>query len=272
MKRLPLLLSLALVCAVQPARAADQPKLTAEDVVARHLESIGTPAARAAIKSRSAQGSAQMALIVGGSDNAAGSGLMVSDGRRFVIAMQFTSGQQGGERFVFDGAKTQIAMLKPGVRSPLGEFFYTREDILKEGLLGGALMTSWSLLDIPGRRPQLKYEGLKQIDGRTLHDLSYTPRKGDRDLLIHLYFEPETFRHVKTIYTFTVARSMGNRRSFERDDTQYRIDETFSEFRTVDGLTLPGHWNLRYSRSGSSALVISYDVAVGPIAHNNVVE
>ncbi len=272
MKRLSWVLALALVCAVQPGRGADQAKLTAEEVVARHLDSIGTAAARAAVKSRTAQGSARMELLMGGSDNAAGSVMLVSDGRRFVITMQFTTGREGGERFVFDGSKTQIAMVKPGVRSQLGEFLYQRDDILKEGLLGGALMTSWSLLDVAGHRPQLKYEGLKQIDGRSLHELSYAPRKGDRDLLIHLYFEPDTFRHVKTVYSFTIARPMGNRRGFERDDTQYRIEEAFSDFRTVDGLTLPGHWNLRYSVSGTSAMIVSYDVALATIAHNNVVE
>ena len=48
----------------------------------------------------------------------------------------------------------------------------------------------------------MTFEGLKKIDGQELYDLRYRPHKGT-DLDINLYFDPETYRHVETVYTLT---------------------------------------------------------------------
>jgi len=68
-------------------------------------------------------------------------------------------------------------------------------DILREGLFGGTISTAWPLLDLKPAG-EAKYEGVKKIDGRELHDLTYVPNKSSSgsDLTIHLYFEPDTFR------------------------------------------------------------------------------
>jgi hypothetical protein len=40
--------------------------------------------------------------------------------------------------------------------------------IFKQGLMGGALSTSWPLLDLAGRGAQLEYVGVRKLDGQTL--------------------------------------------------------------------------------------------------------
>jgi hypothetical protein len=43
-----------------------------------------------------------------------------------------------------------------------------------------------------------------KVDGVDLHRIDYIPKKRS-DLEIHLYFEPDTFRHVMTVYLMTIA-------------------------------------------------------------------
>ncbi len=91
-------------------------------------------------------------------------------------------------------------------RSRLGNFLFLQEEVLREGLFGGVLSTAWPLLNTQIRTRSLKYEGLKKVDGQQLYDISYIPKKRfeSGDLSIHLYFDPETYRHVLTVYTATV--------------------------------------------------------------------
>ncbi len=277
------IVALAVVCGALVAAA--QEKLTPADIVARHLESIGPAAARAAIKSRTAQASAQFDVLIGSpAGHAQGSALLVSLDRRLSFAMRFPGTVYPDEQFVFDGKAVQVSMANRQMeRSYIGDFLYRHDVLIMEGLFGGVLRTSWPLLDLTGRQPRLKYEGLKKIDGRELHDIVYAPRKGaDSNLIIHLYFEPETFRHVKTLYTFEGPppllhprdQQRGSVRSTaqDREMRRYRVEESFSDFRTVDGLMLPGRWKLAYTADSSVTLSTAWEFTFGAVAHNNVTE
>lgn len=270
-------------CIAAGESAADTPmageKLTTKDLIARHLNAIGPESARAAAKSRAVQGTVQMDIVVGSNNHADGNALMVSDGRKLIISMAFQQG--GSEKFIYDGQKAQIGYIAANQRSSIGDFFYTNDSLLRDGLLGGATMTSWALLDVDARKADVRYEGLKVVDGKQLHDLSYYPKKSDADLHVHLYFDPQTFRHVKTVYTFKVSASMrhgtnsGKRMSGSMshgDETRIRVEENFSDFRELDGLTLPGHWSLRYTSEGGYAEGCVFDVAVVKMANNVVTE
>ncbi|MFB3815867.1 MAG: hypothetical protein ACE14L_17325 [Terriglobales bacterium] len=272
---------LAVSCAVVLCAVSlfAQEKLTAEDVVARHLESIGAATARAAVKSRTAQAATRMDMIVGGAAHAEGTAMMVSLGRQLSLQLKFPDRQYPDEQFVFDGKEVKIALTGPNTRSRLGDFLYRGEAVVRESLLGGTLLTSWALLDQRARQAKLKYQGLKKIENHELHGVAYFPKRADGNLQIHLYFEPETFRHVKTIYTFTVPPEMAPRdgrrprvQALDRTDMRYRVEETFSDFRTVDGLTVPGHWKLQYTTEAGQTMSAAFDFTLGAIVHNNVVD
>lgn len=262
--------------------AKDEQKPTAEDIVARHLESIGTAQARNAIKSRTVRANAHMEMVVGPAANSDGQAMLVSRARQFALQMKFPDRVYPDEQFVFDGKDVNIGLTGPSTRSRLGDWLYRQDAVVRDGLLGGALHTSWALLDVRARQARLNYEGLKKIDGRELHDVSYQAKKADNDLKIHLYFEPDTYRHVKTVYTFVVRREMehtreqvrGTVRSQARDrsDAKYRVEETFSEFRTADGITLPGHWRLLFTTEADQTMSAAFDFAIAAVAHNNVVD
>lgn len=257
----------ACLLSILPLRAAD--KLKAEDVVARHLASIGTPEARAAARTRVGEGKAEMRELVRGSSSLQGSSLIVCDGRRLKIVMKFPgSSSYPGEQWAFDGEKVMVAMTAPGARSSIGEFLYRYPEIMREGLLGGSLLETWPLLDLQGRQPKLSYDGLKKIDGRELHQLSYKPRKGGSDMEIRLFFEPETFRHVKTMYKLEVGSGIGADVGRHVDEVRYFLEENFSDFQTVDGLTLPTQWGIRYEIQPARGAVLGWNMKIEKVQHN----
>lgn len=253
------LIAVTVVIAVSSLLSADDSK--PEDLIARHLQSIGTPEARKA-KSRVIEGTANYRILVGGSGQLSGKAAMVSESRKMNLLLKLMTADYRGEQIVFDGDRVKVVgTYADKSRSEFGEFILANDSPIREGLLGGALSTAWALEDVDGRKPKLHLEGTKQIDGRSLEALRYQPKKGT-DLQITLYFDPATAQHVKTIYTATqqpiahqtiamdpnTARmESAEARSARSQQTRYRIEEDFGDFQTVDGLTLPSNYQLRFT-------------------------
>jgi hypothetical protein len=231
---------------IRSVQAAD---LKPEDIIARHLDSIGSAEARVA-KSRVEQGTASFRVLVGGAGELTGKSGIVSEGHKLQLLISFPNQPYHGERFICDGQRVSVASsTSQQTRSSFAEFVRTQDAILREGLLTGTLSTAWPLLDLDQRKPKLSYEGLKKIDGRPLHDIQYHPKKSS-DLQIHLYFDPETFRHVETVYELSFSPNVGATitESAQQKENRYQITEKFSDFKTTDGLTLPTHYDLQFSR------------------------
>lgn len=243
----------ALVLIVAIASLAADPKLSTKEVVSKHLDSLGSAEARRAVGVRMARGTVEFSDVVTGKIHLQGTAMLVSQAEKVKCAFQFGVPQYVGEQFVFDGHTHQVAMTDPGKRSNLGQYLFTQSEVLRDGLLGGALSTAWPLLDVATKQPKLKYEGLKKVDGRELHEVTYIPKKssGSGDLLIRIYFEPETFRHVMTVYRLTVHNSAGSIQQ-GTDEASEIVEERFSDFHEIAGLTLPSHWQLRYYKAPST--------------------
>jgi hypothetical protein len=65
-------------------------RLTADEVIASHLESIGTAEARAAFKSVVAQGAVTATIRAGGSGQGKGGAVMASQGTRLKLTEEFS--------------------------------------------------------------------------------------------------------------------------------------------------------------------------------------
>src|SRR4051812_22236286 len=194
----------AIIQVVLPLHAADA-TLKPEELVSRHLEAIGSAAARAAAKNRVVQGTAVYRILVGGGGRAQGKTGLVSDDHKLRFMVKLPGVDYLGETFVYDGQEVRVAFSNSNKsRSPFASFISTYDAIIREGLFGGALSTGWALANTDALKPKVIYEGLKKVDGRQLHQLRYQPRK-HADVEIILYFEPETFRHVKTVYSISVG-------------------------------------------------------------------
>jgi hypothetical protein len=252
-----------------PASAAD---MKPEELIAKHLDSIGSAEARAAARSRVVQGKLVLRILVGGSGTVDGSWGRVSEGRKSNFVMRFGIGNYRGEQFVFDENKTYIAAdTGSQSRSRFGDFVHSQDYILREGLMGGELSTGWALQTLDKNQPHLNYAGLKKVDGRALCDLEYRSKKSS-DLKIDLYFDPETYHHVKTTYAMSFAPNMGTTvtNSGQRQEVRYTIDERFADFKTQDGITLPATYSIEYTQEQQTGNteVYHWDMTVEKVIEN----
>jgi hypothetical protein len=232
-------------------------KLTPAEVVARHLESVGTAEARSQVRSIKTTCTCILTVRQGGNGQAGGQAVMASKGSQNLINMTFDSPEYPYENLRFDGKNFTASQFKPGLRTSLAQFFLTHEILFKEGLVGGVLSTAWPLLDLQQKNPKLEYAGIKKIQGKAMHALRYAPRKSS-DLKIILFFDLETFQHLRTEYEQTIY-TMDQQRigggggrppaPGEPRSSNARISafEEFSDFKIESGLNLPHSYKFELS-------------------------
>ena len=251
-----LVLLIGTVAVVLQARTADQ-KIDPAELVAKHLDSIGPAEARTRSRGTRIKGNAEVTVKLCGEGQVDGEVVLGSQGPANLISLKFNTPAYPFELLSYDGKKFLASQFKPGSRTCLAQFFLTNDAIFKEGLIGGTLTESWPLLNLADKNPKLEYAGLKKIGDRQLHAIKYTPRKGS-DLKIILYFEPESFRHVRTEYSRTIYASEQRRISGGGPDlppeqrqqaSAARIDayEEFADFKTEAGLNLPHTYKFHLS-------------------------
>jgi hypothetical protein len=263
---------LALACALLAALLPSMPRATnaapkaddkmkAEDVIAKHLAALGPEAAREAAQTRIVGGSSRAVFKARSTSGAIdGQVVIASTDNKVILGMKFDAPNYPGERFGFDGKKFTVGYLTPGVRSPLGNFALTNDELFKEGLVGGTLTSAWALLDVAGRKAKIEYAGTDKINDRPVHKLKYYPNKGS-DLKITLFFDAETFQHVRTQYDRVIAarlaggggmdRSSGRQNesridnSARQQETRYKIVEDFGDYKEEGKLKLPHSYKLQ---------------------------
>ena len=255
-RHLILLVLIGIVTLVPQARPVDD-KLAPADVVSRHLEAIGLAEARARMQGTRIKGNASVTVKLCGEGQVEGQVTMGSKGAMNLINMKFDTPAYPFESLVYDGKKFTAGQFKPGSRTCLAQFFLTNDVIFKEGLVGGTLSESWPLLNLTEKNPKLEYAGLKKVGDRELHAIKYNPRKGS-DLKILLYFEPKSFRHVRSeysrvIYATEQRRIAGGGAALPPEQRQQatpaRIEayEEFADFKQEAGLNLPHSYKFHLS-------------------------
>ena len=252
------LLAIAWALLLAAAAKSSAQKLKPEEVVAQHLESIGSAKERAAIKTRIISGSSQVVFHTTPVGQAVGRAVLASEGIKNLIGMSFPSPVYPREELGFNGNSFIAAYSTPGNRSSLGSFLMTHDLIFRQGLMGGTLSSAWPLLDLTARGAQLEYAGTRKVDNRTLHELKYTPRKGS-DLKISLFFDQQTFQHVRTEYERVIAAPTGDRSYVAgvTRETRYKMVEEFSDFRKEGGLTLPHTYKINLTIDAPSGTFLA---------------
>ena len=227
------------------ARAVD--KMKAEDVLAKHLESIGPAEERASAHSRVVVGSSRMTFNARGSvGTIEGRMILGSISRKILFATSLPSSDYPGDKFGYDGKKFTVGYLKPGRRSTLESFMLIHDVIFKEGLIGGTLSSAWPLLNLSERKAKLEYAGTEKIGTRLAHKLRYSPDKGS-DLEVTLYFDTETFRHLRTQYDRLVGARLsggGIDNQTSQRATRYKLTEDFSDYKQEGKLNLPHNYKV----------------------------
>lgn len=258
-------------------------KMKPAEFLERHLASIGTPEARAAVRNRVASGAAtvlltpdpaiqNVILVPHKPDNRpeagasaefkrSGNAVFISEGESVRLSLNFSASDYGGEDLAYDGKK-----LRPHVYGRLS----VPVELISEGLLGGTLTTTWALLDHTRRRQRLEYKGLKKLAGREYHELQYLFRKdyGNRhvvDIRALMYFDPQTFRHKKTECRILDVAGIVKGTSMRT----HTLTEEFADFAMAEGLTLPRTYKLRYSSESNRHLTTTeWNVTFSETRHN----
>jgi outer membrane lipoprotein-sorting protein len=249
-------------------------KLTAEAVLAKHLDSIGTAEARTAAQSVSIIGTSRATFFGRGGGVADGISVLASKPGKYMVAMKFNTPDYPFEKLGYDGSEFSVGFVRPGVRSNLGSFLRTNEGTFKNGLMSGALSTSWALLNFDPKTARIKYAGLKKVDGLRLHALEYDPKKGS-DLDITLFFDSETFRHVRTEYRRVIAARQGANidASAGQSETRYLFVETFADFAEENKLTLPHTYKLRLEiLTGNGTTAYEWSMNLQKFAFNQAID
>jgi len=251
------------------AAGAEEKNAELEGLLSRHLRSIGPAEALAGMKTRVAEGTSHYKVIMGGPTGTVdldGKAALVSEGQQIRMLLRFSDPRYPGENYVTDGKKVQVYNLP---RSGFGELVYNEEPLMRDGLLGGVLTTAWPFFSQDRRRAKLTYAGLAEIDGKKLHEINYQPQKRS-DLKISLYFDPDTARHVYSVYTVERMPKMlaSDVATARQMPVRYRLEEQFSEFRDQNGLTLPTVWKIRLTMEGYRSTIISWDVRFDRLEFN----
>jgi len=245
-------------------------KIQPDELITRHLASIGTAEAIAAARSRTLTGDVLLSFNLGDHGKLRGMASIFSENGKTRVSMIYNSIQYPGDQFAYDGEHATAGFIRPGLRSPLSKFIFFHDLLLREGLIGGTVTTAWALLDAAERQPRLKYTGLKKIEGRRQHELSYRPKKGAGDVQIWLYFDPETFRHTSSLYKLVRTANMATEitQSPYQRDSYYKILEQFEDFRQVDGLTLPHTYKITFSVEGEPTVLHNWVVSIDEVRQN----
>lgn len=256
-------LCLIVVCLPNEFFAKDQ-DFTPEEVIAEHVKSLGNVKALANVKSRTFVGTSSAHFYQGMFGTLAGQSMYVTQGPKMGIVMKFPDRDYPGEYFAFDGDEVTVGHISPGQKSPVAEFLFRYNGLFKEGLMGGVLSPGWPLLKIEEKQPQMKY-GEAKVEGRKLHMIEYRPKNRLGDVKIKLYFDWDTFRHVRTEYNVrhrldasVLSEDTYTQEAFiltgNQPESIYRLVEIFDDFKKIggdEGIVLPESYQINYSVEGS---------------------
>lgn len=249
-------------------------KLKPEQIVAKHLEAIGSQEDRASVKSRLIIGTSKYVRHGTGGGTAEGRAVLASENEKYMLGMKFGIPGYDIESVGFDGKALTVGYVAPGKRSPLENLFRNFESTFKHGLLTGALSSSWPLLAITEEKGKVKYAGLKKVDGGSLHQLKYESRKGI-DLEVSLFFDSVTFHHVRTEYSRVVSANIGTGgvdSSAGQRETRYKLVETFSDFRREGNLTLPHEYKIELQIKGNVEIHDEWTLTLKDFVFNRPIE
>jgi hypothetical protein len=235
-------------------------KMKAEDVIAKHLDSVGTSENRNKIKNQTILGTVSFALALDKNSLYNGKFVFASDMGKRLFGIAFTTDIYPFEKISYNEDKLKIAFTRSGSRSALGSYLFRYEGIIKQGLLGGAIFNKWALNDLTASKAKIELKGTKKIEGKECYILRYSPKKGF-GVEVSLFFDAVSFQHARTEYRSEIGAQLGPtpESSSNQSETREVLIETFSDFKAEKDLTLPHKYRISYLVSGRNTKEYNYD-------------
>ncbi len=228
--------------------------LKPEEIVAKHLDAIGKKEIRDGLKTLMAVGvsefESRIPQVKGG-----GKAIVVSNPANLFFVISLNSKEYPFEKVGYFDGKINLPFISAGQRSLLGVFLNEHGKVLSEGLFGGSMSLRWVMLAPEQRRARLKAAGVKKIEGNKLYALDYSPSGGGSDeFKIRLFFD-EKFNHVRSEYKREIQRGQGTfGQQNQQGNARIELTETFADFRTVDGLTLPYSYRVSFLSNSNTSV------------------
>ncbi|MEZ5345907.1 MAG: hypothetical protein R2681_10175 [Pyrinomonadaceae bacterium] len=245
-------------------------KLSTEEIIAKHLASIGTEEARKSVTSMMSSGTAKLIAKGRSAGETAGLVVIASEGEKNLIGMRFDNNDYPYEKMGYDGNEFTVGYLSPGKRSTFGSILRINEDTFKVGVLGGPLSTSWELLNYDEKVGKLKCgSSPKKLDGVEHYKCSYDPRKSAMD--ITMYFDAETFRLTRTEYKRVISggQGIGIDNSARQNESRYLITENYSDFRPENNLMLPHNYVMGFEMlTGNGSTIMEWTMVLNEFTFN----
>ena len=238
---------------------AQKEKISAEELIAKHTASIGTAEALAAVKSRVMVGVGAFTTKIK-PGKIGGAAQLATEGDKFLLAMVLNANEYPYEKFGFDGKDLTTGNMPSGGPSPLGDVLRSNKLLVRRGLFLGVLSQAWPLLKTDSEI-KLQSAGLSKVGDRKLYKMKVNAA-GAGDMTISLYFEPETFRHVRTEYsarTGQLTTPNPNRPPVSGSNAyspgSFTLTEDFSNFAKVDNLVLPLTYAIEYTTEAGRTMI-----------------
>ena len=213
--------------------------LKPDEIIAKHLEAIGKKELRDGIKTLIAAGASEFEsrtpVIKGG-----GKAIVVSDATNLYFVLGLNSKEYPAEKVGYFNGKPSLPFISAGNRSLLGVFLNEHTKLLSDGLFTGSMSLTWILNDPEHRKARFKSAGTKKVDGNKLYAIDYSPAGGGSgEFSVRLFFDA-WFNHVRTEYKREIQQKQGTfGQANQQASARIELTEVFSDFRTIDGITLP---------------------------------
>ena len=241
-------LLLALIV-LSPASAQD---LSVDQIIAKHLDSIGTKEKRQQTATLFAAGfsefESKVPVVKGG-----GKAVVVSDPENLFFVLSLNSRDYPFEKIGAFGKKISLPYISPGNRSLLGAFLSEHSKVLSDNLFCGSMSLRWiNYISTSRMRPA----GKKDVRGRQAYAIDVLPSgSGSDEFKIRIYFDSKTFQHVRSDYKREGRVGMV---TFGQQNQQaggrVELMEEFADFKDVDGLTLPHAYKVTFSSNSNSQM------------------
>jgi hypothetical protein len=232
------------VCGAGSISAKDP---SVEEIIKKHLDSIGTSENRAKMTNIITGGVGQFEsrtpVVKGG-----GRAVIVSDANNFYFQMSLNSNNYPFEKIGnFDG-KVTLPFVVSGERSALGSFLNEHQQIIGEGVFGGALSMMWIRNIANVEKFRMRAAGAKKVgDTRAWVLEAQSLGKGSSEFKARFYFDAATFQHIRSEFRREIRAGVifnGRRNAF--NDGYLLLTEDFSDFKANEGITLPAKYVIKF--------------------------
>jgi hypothetical protein len=136
-------------------------KLSADEIIAKHIQAVGGKEKLGSIKNRIAAGLSEFESKLP-SKRTGGKAVIVGQGQDLMFVASFASNEYPFEKIGYFSGKQSLPFVPTGARSPLGAFLAEHPAILREGLFAGVIVRNWAVFDAKSESSKFRPGGTKK--------------------------------------------------------------------------------------------------------------